>query len=747
MAAPKPESKIGRSVFFPSVAAGLNATLVTLPGTIFFGALAYSHLGDAWVARGIFAYLLAHAVFGGIAALMGPTKNLVFGPRSFSAIAYANVVFAVLAHYGDDLSPESVATIAVISMLLTGFLSGLWQMLIGGLGWGSVVKSIPYPIISSLLNATALVMLLAQVNPLLGISREADISLLQNPVEYIQSVKILAPVIGVVTIVLMFKLRGQIFRIPSSLIALAVGVGLYWGFSATGFDAQLGTTLPNTISWDGVFGALTAVDTSDVTPKLMRISLDILTSSLLLATLNCISAITASNIVSDKLLTPININSVFFRHGWMNALASLIGTAPGTAKSGATKANIAEGSDGRIASLTTAAGYFAILGFIPLLQFIPREVLAALAVVISYSLFDSYGRALFTNVVRGQWSHVKSNLGTYLTVLVVISLYVFKKDMILALGVGLFAALLDFAYKMSAIKIRVRNLSDVRSRVQRDLNELDILGSQASKVILIDIQCFILFTIAERIALNIKNNVSPSASIILNFREVNYIDQTGVEELGRLFKMLRATDNTVYATGFRKELQNTDWLNLRQRIGEEFILANVDSALEVCENKLILKSRSESVAEHVSLTTDLMRDVDDDALEIIRRYSFERHFNTGDELTAQGDQSSELFCIISGSVDVMHSLIDDSGLNTEHRLFGYRSGTILGELAFFDQNIRSASLIAREQTTCIVIDRESFAKIQADDPHLGNRLLINIGRVTSERLRLANNLQGSPHNY
>ena len=169
--------------------------------------------------------------------------------------------------------------------------------------------------------------------------------------------------------------------------------------------------------------------------------------------------------------------------------------------------------------------------------------------------------------------------------------------MILALGGGLFAALLDFAYQMSTVKIRVRDLSTIRSRVQRSMSELSILENGATKVIIIDIQCFILFTIAERIAAKIQDNVSSAANIVLNFHEVNYLDQTGVEELARLLKALRASDNTVYATGFREELQNSDWLNLRERIGEEFILSDLDSALEICENKLISEGTSQEDLE------------------------------------------------------------------------------------------------------------------------------------------------------
>ena len=741
MSAPKPETSATRVQLLPSIAAGLNATLITLPGTIFFGTLAFSQLGDEWVARGIFAFLLAHAIFGGIAALMASTKNLVFGPRSFSGIAYANVVFAVFALYGSRLSFESVATIAVVSMLITGFLSGLFQMLIGGLRWGSLVKSIPYPIISSLLNATALVMLLAQIDPLLGISREAKVSLLDDPSAYINSIKWMAPVIGGITIILLFRLPSRIFRIPSSIFSIAVGIALYWAFKSAGFEAQLGNTLPNTISWDGVFGALTAVPVSDISPKLPRLALDILTSSLFLATLNCISAITASNIVADKLVTSININAIFFRHGWINALASIVGTAPGTAKSGATKANLGEGSDGRIAGLTTAAGYFAILGFIPMLQFIPREVLAALATVISLKLFDSFGRSLFANVLRRRWLHIRGNLGTYVTVVVVIGIYVVKKDMILALGGGLFAALLDFAYQMSTVKIRVRDLSTIRSRVQRSMSELSILENGATKVIIIDIQCFILFTIAERIAAKIQDNVSSAANIVLNFHEVNYLDQTGVEELARLLKALRASDNTVYATGFREELQNSDWLNLRERIGEEFILSDLDSALEICENKLISEGTSQEILESVVMASDLMRDLEDAAIEVVIRHCTERQFDTGETLTAQGDRSSELFSITSGSVEVSYKTTNDDGSISDNRLYSYSSGSILGELAFFDQEMRSASLIAKEPTTCIILDRNSFLEIQLEDPLLANRLLMNIGRAAAGRLRLANNLQ------
>jgi len=72
------------------------------------------------------------------------------------------------------------------------------------------------------------------------------------------------------------------------------------------------------------------------------------------------------------------------------------------------------------------------------------------------------------------------------------------------------------------------------------------------------------------------------------------------------------------------------------------------------------------------------------------------------------------------------------------RLMTFAPGTVFGELAILDQGTRSASIIADEDLFCYVLSDEGFAALSTDTPAAAIKLLANLGRELSGRLRRAN---------
>ena len=64
--------------------------------------------------------------------------------------------------------------------------------------------------------------------------------------------------------------------------------------------------------------------------------------------------------------------------------------------------------------------------------------------------------------------------------------------------------------------------------------------------------------------------------------------------------------------------------------------------------------------------------------------------------------------------------------------------TVFGEVALLDQEARSATVEADEDLVCYVLTRSSFEKLTADHSAIAIKLLTNLGRELSGRLRRAN---------
>lgn len=107
----------------------------------------------------------------------------------------------------------------------------------------------------------------------------------------------------------------------------------------------------------------------------------------------------------------------------------------------------------------------------------------------------------------------------------------------------------------------------------------------------------------------------------------------------------------------------------------------------------------------------------------------------GEILVRESESSRELYIIAKGAASA-YLRLPDEGRPT--RLITFTTGTVFGELALLDEETRSATVKADEFMVCYVLGQEDFAAIARERPGIAIRLLANLGRELSVRLRRAN---------
>lgn len=105
-----------------------------------------------------------------------------------------------------------------------------------------------------------------------------------------------------------------------------------------------------------------------------------------------------------------------------------------------------------------------------------------------------------------------------------------------------------------------------------------------------------------------------------------------------------------------------------------------------------------------------------------------RTFSAGEVIFREGDIGHEVFIIQSGMVEIARTTED--GKRVTLAFLG--EGTLFGEMALVDQEPRSATATALEDSVCYVLPEERFAKDFADAPPLIQTML----RLMVQRLRL-----------
>ncbi|MBI9088764.1 MAG: SulP family inorganic anion transporter [Desulfobacterium sp.] len=101
-------------------------------------------------------------ILGGIVALLGGSRFMIAGPRSYNAIILASV-FTTLAPSG-IFSPDGQEAlfVLIVAGMMTTAAGGFFQVLLALFKVGKRVKYLPWPVISGFLNTTALMILLEQ---------------------------------------------------------------------------------------------------------------------------------------------------------------------------------------------------------------------------------------------------------------------------------------------------------------------------------------------------------------------------------------------------------------------------------------------------------------------------------------------------------------------------------------------------------------------------------------------------------
>ena len=99
-------------------------------------------------------------------------------------------------------------------------------------------------------------------------------------------------------------------------------------------------------------------------------------------------------------------------------------------------------------------------------------------------------------------------------------------------------------------------------------------------------------------------------------------------------------------------------------------------------------------------------------------------FKIGDVIIKEGDCDGRFFIIISGKVDVIKSY----GTRKQKRLRSLLPQSYFGEMALFDDLIRSATVVARENTIALCLGRLNLYKEIEKYPQLALDLLQTLNR-------------------
>ncbi|MBD3391824.1 MAG: cyclic nucleotide-binding domain-containing protein [Chitinivibrionales bacterium] len=144
---------------------------------------------------------------------------------------------------------------------------------------------------------------------------------------------------------------------------------------------------------------------------------------------------------------------------------------------------------------------------------------------------------------------------------------------------------------------------------------------------------------------------------------------------------------------------------------------NVYDSLHVLENVIFLKK------------SPLFSSMKTGDLRAVAEIAEEMTFSGGDEIVRENDVGDSMYIIKEGSVAISKEAGD-----RRLELARLKKGDCFGDMAIFDAEVRSASVIARDTCTLLRIDSDALKDVLIDYPSIAIELL----KIFVKRLRAAN---------
>jgi SulP family sulfate permease len=288
-----------------------------------------------------------------------------------------------------------------------------------------------------------------------------------------------------------------------------------------------------------------------------------------------------------------------------------------------------------------------------------------------------------------------------------------------------------------------------RSRRARDAGESALLGGHGRAILMLVLEGPVFFGSADSLTDRIEAaSVQGARYVILDMKRVNDLDSTGARLLLQAHERLKAR-------GVRLLLASVDsvqHVNIMLRdtgvlpaITAASVFSDADRALEWAENHLIGAVRSEEAkaGEYPLAQLDLLAGFSEQERERFGALLARREYAAGEVVFREGAGGDELFIIVKGSASVKMRLPGAEGGGARaQRLVTFGPGTVFGEMALLDRETRSASVEAEaeEQLVCYVLGRSAYESVEREMHSIALKLLTNLGRELSARLRRANRM-------
>jgi SulP family sulfate permease len=709
------------------VSGGLIA-LVNISVAVSVAALLFAQTDPRFMVPGIAILLVGTLVTGLGGSLFSDYHAVICSPRNGLVPVFAVMVTSIYASFGSEYSIGAEATIIVAIMVAT-MITGLFLLLLGRLKLGNLVRYIPYPVTGGFFAGIGYIFVEG------GLTVASGSSPTFSSLGSSQFVQLVTPAVVLALCLIIGKLfKDNRLSVPGILLAsilIFYGVLALAGISR---DEAAASGLLPTIESTGAlvpvfhFSYLAEVNWVAISGQLSGIVVVALLCSMML-----LLDVSGIELISRKDLNPDHELQVM---GYTNMANSLLGGFPGVHDASDTALVDRLGGKDRLTGFVYAAlVLIAIFVGAEFMELVPTFILGGLLIYVGLEfLIDWVWKA-----------RDELPLSDYVVVILILVVIIFS-DILQGVTFGFFVAIILFVVnysQLSVVKIAT-NGSDHASNVDRDLETRELLNEEGRRVLILVLQGFIFFGTADKLLSAIRERINNRHEshfdfLVLDFHHVSQLDTSAIVTFSKLAQLSDQTGFHVVISGADeksiRQLVKHGFFTLEEQRWERHYKQQIEIAVDWCEQR-ILRDLDRPDEDYQVELPDLLRRIayDEADIEKLAEFFVVENREPGEYLFREGDIGESMFFVGSGTAVVVLAIPGER----EQILRKYKAGAILGEMAIYTGENRTASIRIEKAATLFRLDKEAMEAMSREFPASTAGLHTYIVRVMSERLSRAN---------
>lgn len=715
-------SEIASNVLAGLVMAVLNITVAISVAAMIFAGTQSEHLF-----AGVMVLLVGSIVVGLGGTLFSELRGVICGTRVVFAPVLAVVVSGIYAALGGE-SSEQVLPTMIAAIMAASVVTGIFLLLLGHLRLGNLVRYIPYPVMGGFLAGIGFILVKGGLSVAMGAPVTLD--------AFLDSQLMLLGAPALFFAVCLYLLLARLdhwLAFPAALFsAFAVFYLILLSSGQSIHEAVRAGWLPQVESPSGIpFPLMWPADLARVNWAMILAGFDEIAVVALLGAIVLLLDTTSIEIVTQQELSP---NRELKTMGATNIVAGALGGYPGVHVASDTAFAHKLGGDSRLMG-------FVYVGSLVMLILVGTDYIGAVPTFILGALLIYIGLDFLID-----WTWKARRLlpaADYLIVLAIL-VVIATAGILNGVAFGFALAVLLFVVRSSRLEV-VRSIASGREHagnVERPIETREFLNQEGERILIVSLQGFIFFGTAEKMLNEVRNRIEDKSRtrvefLVLDFQHVRQLDISAIHAFTKLSRLSEKLGFHIVMSGARSDTgEQPNPIGFLSGSGrwKRVEFDYLDDGIAWCEEVILEESQCHFGDYRKELSDLLFMITEDESLA----HDFVPFF---EEVTAekesylfkQGDRGDSLYIVGDGSVAVV---IQFGG--RQRVLRRYRPGAVVGEMALYTSEPRTASVFIEKDSLLYRIDSEQLRRLRDKHPEGLDKLHSYIIRMMSERLSRAN---------